>query len=523
MTLLSPIIECEENSGRKLTCQSTFLYLTVDPRIYFIKRLLELAFTSQESMPGYFKLKSLGKWRMNMTASKLLSQLPYSCKINCVFCFQKGGPHHFSQTYDMSIEEIKTRLKYYKKGCGLIGAEPYDNDEILNHPHLEMILKEMRRKTNESFDFTTSGEPLTEKIIRMLVKYRPVFIIISLNSANPEIRKKIMGDGKPETAINSIPILARYCIPFIVSIVAWPGIGMRDIEKTISYADRNNARMVRVLLPSYTKYFKGEKHFITARYWEEIYKGCERIKTKYGTPIMLVPHIYPKRMIGDIEVDAPVVRGVIKNSPSYSSGIRVNDVIVRVNGRAVDSIEKAVNCLIKKGNKAIALKVKRGASEINFKLNKRNPKYPYEDNTHNSYPFGLVFGAGLSGKMFLPDQDIQNIKNYAVIHNAARLLVLTSHLYSPVLRRALKKKDALFKGIDINIGVVKNYYLGGNIYGVDMATVSDFIKSIRKIAQGKRPDLVIVPSSPFNKWGRDFTGRINLDIERETGIPVEFV
>lgn len=523
IALLSPIIEYEENKAKTLTCQSTRLYLTIDPRIYFIKRLLELVFARQKSMPKYFRLKSPDKWRMRMAASALLSQMPTPCKINCVFCFQEGNPRHLRQTYDMSLEEIKTRLKYYKKGYGLIGAEPYDTDEFLNHPHLEMILREMRKKTNETFDFITSGEPLTVKMIKMLAKYRPVFIIISLNSANPEIRKKIMRDNNPEIAINSIPILKSYQIPFIVSIVAWPGIGMTDIENTIAYADRHNALMVRILLPSYTKYFKLIKHFKTARYWERIFKGSERIKKKYRTPIMVIPYIYPKRMIGGNEIDAPVVRGVIKNSPAYYSGVKVNDVVTGINGKVVDSIEKAINYLIENGKATMVLKIKRKKNEITVKLNKRNSKYPYENECHKNYPLGLVFGAGLPGKMFLPDEDIRNIKNYAVIHNASKLLILTSRLYYAVLRNALRKNRDLFEGLEVNLRCIKNYFMGGNIYGIDMATVSDFIRNIKEITRKKKPDLIILPGSPFNNWGRDFTGRINLDIERKVNIPVEFI
>jgi len=40
-----------------------------------------------------------------------------------------------------------------------------------------------------------------------------------------------------------------------------------------------------------------------------------------------------------------------------------------------------------------------------------------------------------------------------------------------------------------------------------------------------RPDLVVIPSSPFHLsgWGRDLTGRVYLEIERSTGVPVALV
>ncbi len=53
----------------------------------------------------------------------------------------------------------------------------------------------------------------------------------------------------------------------------------------------------------------------------------------------------------------------------------------------------------------------------------------------------------------------------------------------------------------------------------------DYIKEYIKINKGIKPDLVVIPSSPFNlsEWGRDLTGRVYLDIEKETGMPVELL
>jgi len=72
--------------------------------------------------------------------------------------------------------------------------------------------------------------------------------------------------------------------------------------------------------------------------------------------------------------------------------------------------------------------------------------------------------------------------------------------------------------------VPENRFFGGNIFMGDLLVVGDFIRCIEKhgAKEGGNPDLVVIPSSPFNlsQWGRDLTGRCYLDIERETGIPV---
>ena len=61
----------------------------------------------------------------------------------------------------------------------------------------------------------------------------------------------------------------------------------------------------------------------------------------------------------------------------------------------------------------------------------------------------------------------------------------------------------------------------------DLLVVQDFIVCVQGYLEegGPRPDLIVIPSSPFNlgQWQRDLTGRVYLDIEREVGIPVELL
>lgn len=61
----------------------------------------------------------------------------------------------------------------------------------------------------------------------------------------------------------------------------------------------------------------------------------------------------------------------------------------------------------------------------------------------------------------------------------------------------------------------------------DLMVVEDFIRAAKEFVQtGKiQPDLILIPSSPFHlsRWGRDLTGRVYLDIERELKIPISLV
>ena len=61
----------------------------------------------------------------------------------------------------------------------------------------------------------------------------------------------------------------------------------------------------------------------------------------------------------------------------------------------------------------------------------------------------------------------------------------------------------------------------------DLLVVQDYIEAIDDFirTEGIRPDLALLPSSPFHLsgWGRDVTGRVYLDIERHTNIRVALV
>jgi hypothetical protein len=60
----------------------------------------------------------------------------------------------------------------------------------------------------------------------------------------------------------------------------------------------------------------------------------------------------------------------------------------------------------------------------------------------------------------------------------------------------------------------------------DLLTVEDFVFAVNKFMERNiRPDLVVLPSSPFylSGCGRDLTGRVYLDIERSLNIPVALV
>jgi hypothetical protein len=147
--------------------------------------------------------------------------------------------------------------------------------------------------------------------------------------------------------------------------------------------------------------------------------------------------------------------------------------------------------------------------------------YPYS--RHTDTYLGIIFsGTGLRMS------SIEDLKETIETRKAKRILFLSSELMKPTFEQCLTESHLLGDSqLKIDIEVPQNRFFGGNILMGDLLVVQDFIDCIRNYVSQKRdkPDLAIIPSSPFNLsgWGRDLTGRVYLDIERETGVPIELL
>jgi hypothetical protein len=254
---LNSLIVLEDGNGSVVTSeprqeiktgieyQSDYTYLSADPRIMFIQNILRhilsrsiLIYKKNQIMPYSFRLKHLRHWLVRTNISNLLIQLAWDCKIQCKFCNQKSNPPLLRIKRRIPREEIETRIKYFMAGKDIISGYVFANDEILNHPNIIWALKELRKKDkNENIEITTNGRPLTPKIIKTLKTIMPVSLYISLVSASPKTRLKLMGDYNPEIAISSLPLLKKYKIPFVVNIVAAP-----DLPRQYSPADNHAGR-----------------------------------------------------------------------------------------------------------------------------------------------------------------------------------------------------------------------------------------------------------------------------------------
>ena len=514
-----------------------------EPRIDFIKKLLEsflsLVEFEQEAQVvkvDGFRLKNLRDWLVPSAGdpSEVFEYAASHCSCDCVFCCNKGNPpsvaacSNLNGTAEVEFEQMKTRVKYFSPeaqkalfpslGCIY---------EPTAHPYLMDVLASLREKTSQPFRMTTNGSNLTPEVIAKLAELKPMYLHLSLNSSSPSRRQRLMTDPKPEIAINALPLLRQQGIPYAVVIVPWPvntvDEMLDDLSSTVTYAAEHEAHLIQVNLPGYSKYFSSVELFDLHQVWEAIVSRVRQLREKCDCPIVAMPTMYEEN-IHQPHKNLPEVIGLVKNSPAYLSRLKRGDVILQINGIPIRDRPQSRDLLSlvrRSGAKDVRLKVRRGVQTLEMGLDLARHSYPYSEDT-DTY-LGIVFmGSGLRMSY------IESLKDLVKARRAKRVLFLSSELVKPTFEQCLAESHLLSDGeFDIDIGVPKNNFFGGNIFMGDLLVVQDFVDYIQDymIQNGCKPELVVIPSSPFNLsgCGRDLTGRVYLDIERETGIPVELL
>ena len=231
-----------------------------EPRIYYIAKelhiildIFEFRYNGQKVNINGFKLKTLKDWLVPISGDDPMHILRYvmgKCNANCEFCFQKGNPELVkkSQKKYNTLQEISTRLDYYfpEDNKALFHQSYIEIDEVLTHSNIKEILIKLRKKSNLPFSILTNGTPLTEDMISFLKSVSPVYLGVSLNSANEKIRKSVMHDKDTLIAIDSLPLLKKYGLPYYITIAWWPTIPIEDIYNTVAYAQKNSAYYIKI-------------------------------------------------------------------------------------------------------------------------------------------------------------------------------------------------------------------------------------------------------------------------------------
>jgi hypothetical protein len=531
------------NGESNVTFQNIRNAAFYEPRIALIKRLAESLLTLVEfecqgeavKIKG-FRLKNLQDWLVSSAGEpgEVLEYAGSSCSCDCLFCCNKGNPQsaatsgNLNRVPDEELAEIKTRIKYFSPeaekalfpslGCVY---------ETTTHPYFMGTLLLLRKKTRKPFRITTNGTNLTPEMIANLAELKPIYLYLSLNSSSPIRRQRLMRDNSPEIAINSLPLLKAQGIPYAIVVVPWPvdsmGEMLDDLSSTASYAANQEAHLIQVNLPGYSNHFSSVELFDLHQVWKGVVARIRELRGKYDCPIVAMPTLYEENIYHQRK-NLPEIIGLVKNSPAYLCGLKRGDLIEQINGIIVRYRAQACDLLAlvrRSGAEEANLKVQRGGQTLEVPLNLIRHSYPYSEDM-DAY-FGIVFmGTGLRMSY------METLKEIIYAHQAKRVLFLSSELMQPTFEQCLTESH-LFGGgqLKIDIEVPKNNFFGGNIIMGDLAVVQDFIDCINDYIarKGDKPDLVVIPSSPFNLsgWGRDLTGRVYLDIERETCVPVQLL
>ncbi|HIE16732.1 MAG TPA: hypothetical protein EYP71_00865 [Dehalococcoidia bacterium] len=533
-----------QGSGTKTDKQSTAFQdpsnaAFYEPRIDLIKKLLEsllalveLEYKGKPVNVDGFRLKDLRDWPATSSGqpAEVFEYTGSHCNCDCIFRCNKGNPpsiaacHSLERTAEEEFKEIRTRIKHFSpEAAKALFPSLGSIYEVTDHPYFMQTLHLLREKTTKPVKITTNGCKLTTTVAAELAELKPVYLYLSLNSSSHSRRRKLMRDPNPEIAINSLPLLKQYHIPYAAVIVPWPLDSFKemlaDLSSTVAYAAENEAHLVQINLPGYSRHFSSSQLFDLHQAWKTVISLVRELKGSYQCPVVTMPSLYEENIYHQHK-NLPQIIGVVKNFPAYFSSLESGDVIQQINGIPVHNRPQAreLLSLTKQSDvTGIRLVVSRGNQTVQATLNPASYSYPCSENI-DAY-LGIVFaGSGFRTSY------IETLKEIIEAHQAKHVLLLSSELVKPTLEQCLTESRLLKNSeIKIDIEVPQNNFFGGNIFMGDLV-VQDFIDHIKNHIMHNRgkPDLVVIPSSPFNlsAWGCDLTGRVYLDIEREAGVPV---
>jgi hypothetical protein len=529
--------DCAKEKQRKLSSPINYepisTYKRTEPRITLMNkvireaiRLFEFETENGPIKPDGFRLINLKNWARYPSKNLISNMGEFSsyCDANCTFCLQKGCPIK-AEKKKLTLKEARTRAKYYvsSKRLGLpvniqIPGEPFMNRNIF-----EIIEIYRQAEPDRSISITTHGNWLNRASIRKLAKFKPILLVISLNSSNIHVREQLMKLKSGNIGIEAVPQLKENGIKFIGSLVAWPSIPIDDILETIKFLDKHHCYFIRVCLPGYTKFYSSKKLFETEYHWGKIVKEASALREIIKTPIMMQPNFYWNKDI------MAKIDGIIVNSPAMRAGLRFGDEILKVDDRTVITRDDALYALSSSKKQKIPLCFRRNGKEqivvLDRTVAKDNDFYPWKpkgyDTIDDKWGIFLVQDFKLLYIRLIREELERN-------PDVKRVILFTTPLVQDRLIQAASIMEKEMKRIqnsaEVRVTIAKHRFWGGNIMIGDLHVVSDYIHHINTIKKlGWIPDLALIPSSFSTSHGFDLLGRSYKEIYRATSVPVKLL
>jgi MoaA/NifB/PqqE/SkfB family radical SAM enzyme len=494
-------------------------------RLLALLRVVEFESNGSPVEIDGFRLADPGLWRSPVPSPiSELWHISNACPLKCPFCYEEGDPPGGSVLNEAqgmaTTNEIETRLKYYdaESGMGVFRPLTYVN-EIFSNPRAFDIMTRLRKAApNDVLSFVTNGVFLTEENIARIADLKPVLFNFSVNSLDPELRRRVLGDRRPSVVIDALALLRRYQVPYIGSLVCWPTIPWSDVRQTAHRLNESDCAILRFSLSSYSKSFAGQR-YERERFWEEGLQTARDLMQELDMPIKVEPYHYMDPTF------LPNVAGVIKGSPAWRAGVRCGDQLVSVDGTETPSANHALSAIarVARTGRQIKLRINRktdnGVADMLLDDDRELNQFPYSEmQRFQGFEYGIIIVDNLKFSSLLQMRAIINR------HKAQRVLLCSSELMKPIVL-AMIRKTAPFPDCEVFVEVPQNHFFGGNIVLGDLLVVDDYVRFINRFnSQRAKPvDLVIIPSSPFSSgtWLRDLRGVPFTQIERQTRVKVE--
>jgi hypothetical protein len=362
--------------------------------------------------------------------------------------------------------------------------------EPLTHPHFHSLIQELRVIfPSATIQVTTNGSLLDKKTIALFSSLRPLEIILSLNSASQKGRNILMGDRKPQKAIDALKLLQEADISFHGSIVALPHLtGWADLRGTIFSLARASAETIRILMPGYTR-LSDPKLVPPPETVRQCYHLLEDLRAETAVPLLAEPPL--------IEDLKPLMEGVIVGSPAAKAGLFAGDQIVRVNGREPFSRVDAFELLQKAKDPGVF--IRRGTNELNMVICKHAGKPP---GVAVAYDIDPLQAKRLRASL------CQNGENLALVSRPA-------YQRWQIAATKLALKNLAFRA-------VPSLFFGGSIAAAGLLTVEDFQAVLDREKDLKSFKKILLPAIAFDSSGCDLSGSSYLGLSTEN-IPLQLV
>ncbi len=501
----------------------------VEPRLLYLKneleRLLQLVDLEHEGhavrVDG-FRLKSLSQWQTYRVGNALRAvTAPRSsdCGPACPYC---GDEVELARRAHpaMTLDEVHTRLKYYDPVTGrtLFPGNPGHRETFLNRDALEIIEAARRREPGKLFSIATNGRLVTEDVVRRLADMRP--LIVKLLADVPDPENPVPLERRSEVATRTAAWLEQHGIVFIANLIGGPADRQDEIEAAVREFERRRAYAVHVQLLPPRRSRPSVSEPGTDAAWEALIGFANEVAQRVDVAVLVDPDIYgpPKR--GDARIAA-----VVLNSPAYRAGLRAGDVVRSINGRRVHAGIESETLLdqLHLAGKRADVTVRRDRRQWRVRL--EDPP-PGED----TYPYSADYFALGESYGIIHAQDVclrylRTIFGHIGRYGARKILLFTSAAFAPIFDAVVSQVPELaaqLRGIDLHLEFLRDEPTDAGTPSSDRAVVERYATVVRRrIDQGFRPDLILIPDAFVTPWGVDASGTSYMRLAIEFGIPVE--